>query len=303
MQRQPILSVNRLAALVGASAQRLKNIAENINSHYTEVSLWQTSSKLRVLRIPSVELKEIQRAIKRHILDPYDLGPSAHGGVKGRSPLSNARCHLNQPCVVNLDVKTFFEDVRHYMVLRLFRKELRFGRDVARLLTRLTTLDGQLPQGAPTSTSLANLLLRSVDQIIETRARSSGVSYSRFVDDVTLSGENPRALINSVARALSTKRLRIHRSQPKFSSKVKLSVKSARSPQEVTGLVVNSPLGPSVSKKRRDAVRAEIHQLGKEDPAVRAFRLPSIKGKIAHVRRYNPGTARRLERLLDRALS
>ena len=295
--------MRRLAELLGASSQRLKEIAENIDSHYTEVLLWQTPSKLRVLRIPSPELKEIQRAIKRHILDRYDLGPSAHGGVKGRSPVSNARCHLNRPCVVNLDVKTFFEDVRHYMVLRLFRQELGFGRDVARLLTRLTTLDAQLPQGAPTSTAVANLLLRGVDETIERQARRKGVSYSRFVDDVTLSGDDPRPLINTVARVLSTKRLHIHRQKPKFTSKIKLSVKSARAPQEVTGLVVNSPRGPSVSKKRRDALRGEIHRLQREHAAARAASVSSIRGKIAHVRRYNPGTARRLEQQLDRALT
>ena len=80
---------------------------------------------------------------------------------------------------VNLDVKDFFPNVRHYIVYRMFRRELGFGRDVARLLTRLTTFRAGLPQGAPTSTAIANVLLAlPVDGPISVEAERSSPLYT-----------------------------------------------------------------------------------------------------------------------------
>ncbi len=87
------------------------------------------------------------------VLDEFEVTEAVHGSVRGRSPASNASQHLGQSCVVTLDVKDFFTSVRYYIVYRMIRHELGMGRDVARLLTRLTTFRSYLPQGAPTSPS------------------------------------------------------------------------------------------------------------------------------------------------------
>ena len=300
---QPILSVRDLASRLGTSVARLREIADDIKSHYKVRPQLDKKNKhkVRQLSVPSNELKEIQRRIKNNILAPITLGEGVHGGVRGRSPRSNATQHLSQPCVVNLDIRDFFPNVRHYVVYGMFRRELGFGRDVARRLTQLTTFDSQLPQGAPTSTAIANaLLVLPVDGPISVEAERFDVRYTRFVDDITFSGSNPRPLINIVGRMLSRRRLPMYRKKAKWHSKPKLKITSNSKPQEVTGLIANSRTGPSVSRQYRDNVRAAILALRNttEEGVLRAA-ASSIRGRIAHVRQFNPGAAKRMQGYLE----
>lgn len=303
---QQIVSLRDLSSRLGTSVSRLREIADNIKSHY---KVWplidEKKQKVRHLRVPSNELKEVQRRIKGNILAGIDLGEVVHGGVRGRSPRSNATQHLGQPCVVNLDIKAFFPSVRHYIVYRMFRHDLGFGRDVARLLTRLTTLGSQLPQGAPTSTALANVLLSlPADRPISVEAKLMQARYTRFVDDIAFSGSNPRPLINVVGRLLSRRRLRMYRKKAKWHSKPKLKITPRSKAQQVTGLIVNSKLGPSIPRQYRDNVRAAIFELrGATDRSALLAAVSSIRGRIAYVRQFNPGAAKRLQRYLELTLA
>lgn len=297
----PIVSVRNFAWRIGIPPARLRKVADNVASHYRQVPLRTGPDKVRILRIPDTELMDIQRRIKKRVLDQIALNKDVHGGVRGRSPRSNATSHVGKPCVVTLDVKTFFDKVRHPIVFRMFRHEFGFGRDVANLLTRLTTLDSRLPQGAPTSTAVANLLLAMpVDGPISKQAEGVGVRYTRFVDDLAFSGSNPRPLINVVARFLSQRRLQMYRKNAKQQAASKLKITPRSKPQEVTGLLVNSDSGPSVSRKRRDSIRAAIFNLRQlNDKSLVDTEVRSILGKISYLRQFNPGAALRLKRYLS----
>ena len=299
MAARPIRSVRDLAWRLGIPIERLRQIAKRTRDHYGEFPI-KKGSKVRIVRPPREELKRIQRRIKNNILTPIELPSAAHGGVNGKSPGSNAQPHLRKACVVNIDVQAFFDKVRHRVVYRMFRNELNYGRDAARLITRLTTLKGALPQGSPTSTAIANLVLAaSVDARVLRSASGINATYTRFVDDISLSGPDPRPLINEVGKLLSRRGLKMHRAKGR---KPKLKIAPSNKPQEVTGLNVNSGR-LSVPKLYRDNVRAAIHALG----AVDAKRLPrainSVRGKIDHVRRHNPGTAQRMDRYLATTLA
>jgi RNA-directed DNA polymerase len=197
-------------------------------------------------------------------------------------------------------VRNFFDSARHHVINRMLCEEYGFGRDVAYLITRLCTLRAALPQGAPSSTPLANLLLTfPVDIPLTEAARGLNVVSTRFVDDIALSGCDPRALISSTARLLSQRGLRMWRKRARFQSKEKLRIMPRDKPQVVTGLIVNSDAGPTLSRQRRDAIRAAIHQLRKiSDVGARDREIRSLRGRIEHVRQFNPGPAVRLERYL-----
>jgi RNA-directed DNA polymerase len=302
-----ILSVRDLARRIGTPVERLREIIKAIESHYRFWSkINQKTGKVRHMRVPDDELKGIQRRLTANVLSPLGLGDIAHGGVRGRSARSNAEQHVGQPCVVTLDVKDFFPNVRHYMIYRMLRHELGFGRDAASLITRLTTLHGELPQGAPTSTVLANLILaQSVDGPLSLAAQRIGVRVTRFVDDITLSGANPRPLINVTARLLSRRRLPMYRKKARFHSKPKLRITPRSRAQEVTGLTINATTGLSIPRGRREAVRAAIFQLRNTSARgdERNAAINSIRGRIAHVREFNPRAAARLEKQLNASLS
>jgi len=294
-----MVSERQLAWTLGVPLARLRGIAGNARAHYRE---WKTCDKIkgkvRTICSPDDELKAIQRNINKRIIGVDGVGPDVHGGVRHRSPKTNAGQHIGCRILVTLDVRSFFPSVRHEMVFRMLR-ECGCGTGVARLLTKLTTLHGALPQGAPTSVPIANLLLaRPVDQPTGAQARASAASYTRFVDDIGMSGDRPQTMINDVARRLSVRGLKTYRGR----RDEKLKIQPHSRPQEITGILINSGR-PTLARRHRDKVRAAIHDVAKiANPAERDEALRSIRGRLAHVKRFHPGVARRLEAHLSRIL-
>ena len=293
----PILSVRHLASCIGFSPERLRQIereiAADLSTHYVVFSKVDAKGKVRTFRNPRPELKRLQRRLLENVFSRIPVSNIAHGGIRGHSPATNATRHVGADWVATVDIRHFFPSVRHYIIYRMFRQDLRYGRDVARLLTRFTTVDSQLPQGAPTSTMLANMLLSlTSDDAIEEVSVKNHLAVTRFIDDYAISGADPRMVVNAIARALSRRRLRIWR------KKAKLKIQPNSAPQEVTGLLVNSRKGPGVSKFKRDAIKAAIFQLSMLPPCERPKAVRSIKGRINHVRRFHAGSAARLDGLL-----
>lgn len=297
----PLLSAQKLAWSLGIPLSQLRKIAANIDDHYrVRVETDDRKGKTRTFMVPNRELKEVQRRILRNVLETRPSRAAAHGGMKERSPGTNAGRHLGKELLVNIDLRDFFPSVDHRSVSQMFRQEFGCGRETTWLLTRLTTYRGQLPQGVPTSTMVANLLLKeSVDAPLEQLALANMVEYTRFVDDMSYSGRNARALINHAARFASRIGLQTWRS----SSRNKMSITPRWQRQEVTGLTVNAKNGPSVGRYRRDRIRSAIHQLRHAEKEKLGILTQSILGRIAHVQQYNPGSAYKLRRHLDRVLS
>lgn len=294
----PFLSLRHLAHNLGISKTQLRRIAENIEVHYREWEIVNPKkAKVRKLKVPDKKLKLVQRRILRRILEKYELPDAAHGGVRGKSPKTNAAQHCGKPLVVSMDIRNFYPSVSHRQVAKMFQREFGCGRDTTWLLTRLTTIDGQLPQGAPTSTAIANIVLAAVvDRRSENTASKCNVAVTRFVDDFAFSGSKAKSLVNSTARSVSRLGLRVWR-PPK-----KLKIMPASQRQIVTGLTVNSPDGPSVPRHKRDRIKAAIHQLP-HLPRTKAHKaIQSIRGRLNHLEQYNTGSAKRLRARFERTL-
>lgn len=290
--------MRHLAWKLGVPLLRLRTLAAEIrqdqSSHYKHFIQKTGKDKVRHIDAPASDLMKVQRRIVREILVPLGFGDAAHGGVGGRSPETNAKIHQGQRFVVKLDVKNFFPSVQHKRIYRMFRHEHGFGADVAHLLTRLVTLRGGLPQGAPTSPAMANHFARSIDDRLRPSVQCHNLRCTRFIDDYTISGDRPRLLMDLTARLLRSKGLQDH--------PVKRKVCARNERQEVTGLVVNQEKRLSVPRAYRDAVRSSIHKLRGLAKAERDKQVASINGKIQHIERYNKGSADRLRRYLSAVL-
>ena len=163
-------------------------------------------------------------------------------------------------------------------------------------MTRLTTIDDQLPQGSPTSPSLANLVLATtVDGPLLAAATELGVRFTRYVDDITLSGDQPQPLIQVAARLLSRQGLRIHRSAKK------LKVMPRSGAQSVTGILVNHATLLSKPKRYRDGVRAAISSLSVLPGPLRELAEQKIRGQIMYISDIQPAAATRLVALLEQS--
>jgi len=201
VKRFEISTVDELARLLLIHPAELEMAIFNRGKLYRSHKVRKPSGKFRVLHEPQGPLKLLQQKIKRHILDRAELGECVHGGVRGRSVVTNASPHVGKAIVFCLDIKDFFPSV-HTEAVRSIFESLGFSSDAAKLLTQATTWDSQLPQGTPTSQALANLSLTKVDARLEGLATSQGFDYTRFVDDLAFSGPERlkkfRALIQRI---------------------------------------------------------------------------------------------------------
>jgi RNA-directed DNA polymerase len=140
----------------------------------------------RVIRPSSGRLKEIQKSIRINILSKIQLPDFIQGGVKGKSNITNAKQHQGNKYQFATDLQAFFPSVTPKQINQLF---LSFGysHHIAYWLTKLTSLEFQLPQGTSTSTAIANLVFLKTDQKLMALCEQHGVRYTRFVDDLSFS--------------------------------------------------------------------------------------------------------------------
>jgi retron-type reverse transcriptase len=208
----------------------------------------------RQITAPASKLKSIQRWILQEILSHVPPSDGAHGFRSGRSIVTNAAPHVGKHVLVKIDIKDFFPSISAHRVLNTFLK-LGYTHQIALLLTRLTTFHNELPQGAPTSPVLANLVCLNLDRRLTGLAKKLGFTYTRYADDMTFSSNSEACVPNQLIRIA----LRIILDEGFSPAPQKLSVRRKSSRQVVTGIVVNSQLGVPREKRRR--IRAAIHKI------------------------------------------
>ncbi len=274
----PVLhSPKMLAEAMGITLNELRFLAyqrktSRIN-HYQRFQIVKKTGGLRDIAAPMPRLKRVQYWLLDNILHKLALHNAAHGFVPGRSIISNAQPHTAKALVINLDLENFFPSIRYARVKGLF-KSLGYSESLATVLGLLCTeaavdeiiLDGEtwfvmrgerhLPQGAPTSPMISNLLARSLDRRLQGIATKYGYAYTRYADDLSFSCEKPYTanvtrLLWAVRQTVQEEGFKLH------PDKTRLMHQGRR--QEVTGLVVNQHL--SLERKTLRRFRALLQQI------------------------------------------
>ncbi len=246
----PATGSSALADLLGVADESVSELAAAANQMYRVYPIVKGPKK-RWIEAPHSELKQRQRQLLDSML--YRLAPhdAAHGFVPGRSIVSTARLHTGQDWVVTMDICDFFPSISSQAVDRSLAS-LNMSEFDRRLLGLLLTRNGRLPQGAPTSPHLANLVARSLDRRLTQLAAGAGWKYSRYADDLAFSGTgHPAKLIRNVERILIDEGF-----QP---ARRKTRVMSRHQRQTVTGLVVNQKV--ALPRNQRRKLRAMLHRL------------------------------------------
>lgn len=213
----------------------------------------KSGNGVRKISEPYPSLKEIQTWILEKILTPISekyVSPVAKAFMPRVSLRDNARFHRGQKTVVALDLHDFFGSVGFGEVYGVFKK-LGYNKSVTMMLTRLCLYNGALPQGAPTSPMLSNLMFQEFDEKIFRYCQLRKIRYTRYADDMTFSGNtiDVNRLIAYVKMLVGTKHMHLNE------DKTKVMGKGAS--QRVTGVVVNERL--QVPKSYRDKVRQEVY--------------------------------------------
>jgi hypothetical protein len=229
---------------------------------YREFEIPKRSGGRRRIAAPEPPLKALQKRLLRRLLDRLKAHPAATGFEHCHSIATNALCHTGQAVVLRMDLKDFFPSTTEQRVRDWFHG-IGWNRAASGLLTRLVTHRGGLPQGAPTSPRLSNLVNHRLDARLEGLARKYAASYTRYADDMTFSfRKDDRAAIHAVIRA--TKAIVAEDGYALHQDR-KLQIRRRHEQQRVTGLVVNA--GVRLPRATRRRLRAVEHHLRTGKPA------------------------------------
>jgi len=223
---------------------------------YRRATIPKRSGGRRELLVPDDATKQLQRRVLHRLLRRLRAHPAAHGFERGRSIVTNALPHAGRAVVLRADIVDFFPSTSAERVDAYFRR-VGWDAEAAALLTRLTTHDGGLPQGAPTGPRLSNLVNFHLDAVLAAFARRRDAAYTRYADDISISfaQDRPRRVrgaLQKVRTVLKAKGYRMH-------GRKKLSIRRRHQRQVVTGLVVNDHV--ALPRRTRRLLRAMRHRL------------------------------------------
>ncbi|MFD9678906.1 reverse transcriptase family protein [Rhodococcus sp. NPDC059969] len=283
--------------------------------HYRPMQISKKAGA-RLLEVPKPRLREIQRKILRRILDQVPAHDAAHGFVRGRSPLTFAAPHAQSEIVIGVDLAQFFPSITGERVHAIFAA-LGYPPAVAGALTGLCTVatpavtlrglpyaqasqlrTAHLPQGAPTSPALANLVARKLDIRLSGLAQANWLTYTRYADDLAFSGievADVGTLLWTVKQIARDEGFAVH---PR-----KTKVMRPHRRQHLTGLVINDQ--PSYPRDDYDRLRALLHNAASTSAqeqnrdGIENFRA-HVYGRIAHIGETSTTRRRTLLRLAER---
>ena len=250
------VTVPKLYMLSNNNKQRRKHRDNKYENYHTVIIHKGRGHKNRVLSVPNALLKSVQKRILESYL--YDLSPSDYSTAycKGKSLLDNASPHVGKECVLKLDISHFFDSINDDMVF-LVMKQLKMSVTATALFTHLCTYKNKLPQGAPTSPHIANLVMKQFDEKLGKWCKGHDITYTRYCDDMTFSGTK-----ENVRRADVIKKVRgMLYHMGFFLNDKKIVFINSSQQQRVTGIVVNEK--PVVSRKQRRCIRQEVYYLKK----------------------------------------
>jgi len=146
----------------------------------------------RIISAPITPIKIIQRKLNSILQLIYEPRTSAYGFRKLKNIKMNAQQHINSQLVLNIDLKDFFDQIHFGRIKGAFRSTpFNFNEEVSSTLANICVLDGKLPQGAPTSPVISNIVCWSLDKYLEKFTKKyRGCKYTRYADDITISTKN-----------------------------------------------------------------------------------------------------------------
>lgn len=236
-------------------------------SCYTSFAVPKKSGGTRIIRAPVTALKLLQRKLNRVLQAVYVPKASVHGFVLARSVVTNADRHIEKRFVLNLDLEDFFPSINFGRARGMFlAKPYSLPGSVATVLAQICCFENELPQGAPTSPIVSNMVCARMDTQLQRLARQHRCTYTRYADDMTIStslnsfppelarlddASSPAAVIlgNALKAAIDRNGFKIN------AKKVRLQLPQDR--HTVTGLTANE--FPNVQRGYLNQLRAMLH--------------------------------------------
>ena len=248
-----IFEPEHLSRLVGVKFEYFQRHYKNPIKFYRGFYIRKKDGSKRRIFEPLPNLKFIQVWILEEILYKIETNRFIKSYIPKKSIVDNAKFHRGQQLLVNIDIQDYFGAIKDKMVFNFF-KELGYNNLVSLYLSKICTLNGSLPQGAPSSPALSNLISAPIDLEIFDFCSLKKIRYTRYADDLTFSGNfNASLLINKVGFILRKYNFEINYK--------KLRVRRKHQRQITTGIVVNEKL--SIPREKKRELRQSVYYIKK----------------------------------------
>lgn len=281
---EDITSLNELSKIINTPKKKLTYVlyVKKVENLYTNFKLQKKNGGERVINAPSKDLKDIQRNIVKILSKQQKVflyknnikSNISHAFTEDKSIITNAKVHKNKRYVYNLDLENFFESFHFGRVKGYFEKNktFLFPENVATILAQLTCYNGSLPQGAPSSPIITNLICNILDMKLLKTAKKYKLDYTRYADDLTFSTNN-KDFVDQLEEFTNKIEVIIEQSGFKINQKkTRLQYKQSR--QVVTGLVVNKKV--NFKKEVYKNTRAMANSLYKNG----SFKIDGSEGSL-----------------------
>ena len=267
-------SYQKLADLLEVSTGYLSKVINDLE-RYTTFEIAKKNGSRRKIYAPKKELLVIQLKIKRLLEKNFNPHYRAYGFIKGKDFISNAENHIGKSFVLNLDLKDFFESISMRRVNNMFQRYFKIQSNIATILTHICCHpDGFLPQGAPTSPIVSNIICKSLDKELTDLAKNCKLTYyTRYADDITFSCKAKKLPIQ-LAEVIDDKPILskmlcdLILSQGFEINPDKTRLQTKYMHQEVTGITVNKKI--NLNRRYIKRIRAILYSFKKdaENPEV-----------------------------------
>ena len=268
---------------LGFPAKTLYGLSNNLDKHYRNTFIPKHDGNKRKLSVPDTILKKVQRSISNNILSHYPISHYATAYTSGSRVQKNASLHVGKQKILKLDIDGFFDHITYSKVKDIVFFKENYSEQIRILLTMLCYYKESLPQGAPTSPAITNIIMYDFDEKIGKYCTENNISYTRYCDDMTFSGDFDEKLVIAFVKD-ELRKLGL------FLKSRKTAVIPKTKRQTVTGIVVNEKIG--LTKDYKNKIRQEIYyikkygidgHLSKIGCQDKQYYLNSLKGRIAFV--------------------
>lgn len=206
----------KLAKYLGITRKELLDLcSDNLYRVYEEPKHNRTGT--RTIEAPAKQLKSIQRKLNKE-LQKLETPSYLFSGIKGKSFIDNALVHVQNKYILCVDIHSFYPSTDSKKVLEFYKYSLEIPNDIAKILTELTTFDGHLPTGAPTSVILAYFAYAKTFEDIYKKAQELNINMSVYVDDITFSSQKPipTSFYNFVEKRMKQQELILKKKKTKW---------------------------------------------------------------------------------------
>lgn len=285
----PIInSIDDLALIIRIRKETLERMVWRSDKYYKKFQKQKKTGGFRTISMPSRQLKALQSWILRNILEKLKSNSSSKGFEKGENIRGNASPHLGATHIVKMDIEDFFGTVPAHKVYAIF-KLIGYNDLCAAIMTNICTCTGSLPQGAPTSPKLANLICHKLDGRIQCYSKKAGLIYTRYADDMTISGYSERKIMLAskfVNKILTEEGFKLNAK--------KLCYVGPSRRKNVTGLVISeSKVG--IGRKYYREMRKQVFELAYG----KSTNYPTVIGRMAWIKSVDYENFKRLKTYID----